>query len=241
MCGRYNIKTTGAEIADELGALWEGQYTASFNVAPTTEQPVILFDESDQRVMRLFRWGLVPFWAKDPKIGARMINARSETVAEKPAFRAAYKRRRCIVPASGYYEWKTDENGKKQPFNIIPSGQRLFTFAGLWEQWEDSEGKALRSYTILTCAADEHMKQLHHRVPVMLAPGDIDLWLTINDDDNTQGLDKLLAPFPAENIEFFPVPKAVGNVRNNTEILTQPIVREDDDRNVEAQATLGFE
>jgi putative SOS response-associated peptidase YedK len=239
MCGRYNLQTTGVEIAKSFDALWDGEYEPNYNVAPTTNQPVIAFSKEGERAMKLFRWGLVPFWADDPGIGARMINARSETIAEKPSFRTAFKRRRCIVPASAFYEWKR-EGDAKQPYQIIPANDDFFAFAGIWERWDDDEGNALFSYSILTCDANERMQELHHRMPVILHREEIDTWLHIQKDDNTEGLDELLRPFPETEIDFFPVSKAVGNVRNNDETLTEPIkLQEADDRDGQTSIQLG--
>lgn len=239
MCGRYNIKTTGAEIADAFDAQWSETYAPSYNIAPTTEQPVLLVDRNGQRSLRLFRWGLVPFWADDPRVGARMINARSETVADKPAFRAAFRKRRCVVPATGFYEWKSRDDGKKQPYNIVPTDDDYFAFAGLWEHWNpggDADRESVWSYTILTCAANEALQPLHDRMPVILQRGEIDRWLGADADRHRSDLDALLSPAPAAQVRYFPVSSAVGNVRNNDRTLTEPLPQADAD--AEPQPTL---
>lgn len=159
------------------------------------------------------RWGLVPSWAKDPTVATRLINARSETLAEKPAFRSAYKRRRCIIPASGFYEWKT-EGKDKQPYYIHPAGpgSEPFGLAGLWERWASPEGEPLDTFTIITTEANSAMAEIHERMPAILAPEDFGLWLS-----REVKLDlarELLVSCPNELLEMLPVGKAVGNVRN---------------------------
>jgi putative SOS response-associated peptidase YedK len=129
-----------------------------------------------EKRLDMLKWGLIPFWAKDPSIGSRMINARSETVAEKPAFRAAFKHRRCIIPADGFYEW-TKEKGRKQPYLVASADGNTFALAGLWEHWKDKEGKVIESCTILTTEANEAVQRLHDRMPVILRPDDYDTWL----------------------------------------------------------------
>lgn len=197
-----------------------------WNMAPTQAAPVIkLMDgrpgTGRHRALALMRWGLVPAWAKDIDIGARMINARSETVTEKPAFRAAYRYRRCLVPADGFYEWHTEAGGK-QPYRVVRRDRAPFAFAGLWELWEGTgEGSALETFTILTTDANETIAHIHHRMPVMLF--DQDAFATwIGPDIKAAGA--LMQPCDPSAIEVFPVDKRVGNVRYDDPDLVNPVI-----------------
>ena len=179
-----------------------------YNIAPTQDIAAIREDAGQGRELAAFRWGLIPFWAKDQSIGNRMINARAETVAEKPAFRAAYRRRRCLVLADGFYEWHKEGDGKTPYFVSLASGEP-FAFAGLWENWQSKEGdESIQSATLLTAAANDFMASLHHRMPVILAPDTADRWLGGDDDvvdfalQNTPGL------------KAWPVDRRVNNPRN---------------------------
>jgi putative SOS response-associated peptidase YedK len=166
--------------------------------------PVIRLEEGE-RALELMRWGLVPFWAEDLKIGTKLLNARSETALEKPAFREAMRRRRCLVPASGFYEWTTID-GKKQPFHIVRRDGRPLAFAGLWEQWRGPDGP-LRSYTILTTGPNEIMEPIHNRMPVILDGEVAARWL-----DVSTPAEKALQPAPSGTLEAFPVNRAIGRV-----------------------------
>ena len=166
----------------------------------------------------LFR-SLLPGWAKDPGIATRLINARAETLAEKPAFRAAYRARRCIVPASGFYEWKAVPGGK-QPYYIQPANDELFGLAGLWERWPRPEGTPIDTFTVITTAANATMQALHERMPVILQPADYGPWLSR--DTAPERLGQLLAPCPDGMLSMHPVSKAVGNVRNEGARLIAP-------------------
>jgi putative SOS response-associated peptidase YedK len=165
-----------------------------------------------QRALKPMRWGLIPSWAKDPTIGNSLINARGETVASKPAFRAAFKSRRCLIPTTGFYDWAPAGGKKKQPLHIRMSDGQPFALAGLWERWSDSEGATLESCTIITTAANELMRPFHDRMPVILAPADYGTWL----DPTTPpaALHALLRPFPAEGMVVVPVGSYVSNPRN---------------------------
>lgn len=234
MCGRFVSSSPPDEIARYFDAepVAEGLLEPSFNVAPTNDIYVVM-EAGGVRRLQPMHWGLVPFWADDPKIGNRMINARSEGIAKKPAFRHAFAKGRCIVPADGFYEWKAvPGQKKKQPYYIHrPDGER-YAFAGLWEAWRpkpskgeknpaakaagvdgEGDGEVLLSCTIITTAANEKMSELHDRMPVMLPP---DSWATWLDPDNrdTELLGKLLVPAPNQLITFHAVSTDVGNVRN---------------------------
>ena len=164
----------------------------------------------------MLHWGLIPSWAKDPKMGAKLINARAETVAEKPAFRTAFRQRRCLVLADGFYEWQTQENKKqKQPYYIRLNDWQPFAFAGLWERWQDAEGEVIESCTLLTTEANELMCPIHNRMPVILDPKDYDVWL---DPEVKQAdvLQSLLHPYASEKMTAYPVSKAVNKPSNDT-------------------------
>jgi putative SOS response-associated peptidase YedK len=184
-----------------------------YNIAPT--QPVAAVRQAaDERELRMVRWGLVPGWASDPALGARMINARAETVSEKPAFRSAFKRRRCLVLADGFYEWQATSTRQKQPHYFALHDRRPFAFAGLWEYWEGAEG-AFESCTIITTDANDLVRPTHNRMPVILQPADYDLWL---DPAMQQAgpLEALLRPAAASAMMAYPVSRAVNNPRNDS-------------------------
>ena len=240
MCGRFVSSTPPDQLAqyfdvDEMPEqlLERGP---NYNTAPTTEVFVV-HDDGSTRRLDAFRWGLVPFWAKDISVGSRMINARAETVGEKPAYRKALERRRCIVPADGFYEWKKEPGSKKkQPYFIHRPDGEPFAFAGLWEVWKgpkdrDRSGdegsgelpppEPLRTCTIITTSANEKMSELHDRMPVILPRSAWDEWLSPEVDD-TELLGRLLVPAPSEIIAFHPVSTEVNNVRNKGEHLVEP-------------------
>ena len=233
MCGRYVAKSQPDEIARYFGAamtetLVEAPPEANFNVAPTSEVMIVL-EREHTRCVDLARWGLVPSWAKDRSIGARMINARAETLASKPAFKRAFQRKRCIVPADGFYEWKVIAGQKrKQPVYIHRADGDHFAFAGLWELWRNPEAPddaPLRTCTIITGPANAKIAPVHDRMPVMLAP---DAWATWLDHDNhdTDALRALFVPAPASLIEIHAVSTAVNSVRNKSPELIDPVPSE---------------
>lgn len=177
MCGRFLLVSPGRDLAERFGLAEEPDLKPRYNIAPT-QLVAVIRAEPDTLVRRLdmLRWGLIPFWAKSASIGSRMINARSETVAEKPAFRSALKRRRCIIPADGFYEW-SGKKGKKLPHLITMADRSPFGFAGLWETWKDPDDNRIESCTILTTEANEFLRPLHDRMPVILAPEAYGPWL----------------------------------------------------------------
>ncbi len=224
MCGRYSI-TTAPEAMRHLFEVETGlNLEPRWNMAPTQAAPVIkLMDEGPargRRVLAMMRWGLVPSWAKDIDIGVKMINARAETVDEKPAFRGAYRYRRCVIPADGFYEWRT-EGGVKQPYRVVRRDRAPFAFAGLWELWEGTgEGSALESFTIVTTEATESIAHIHHRMPVMLF--DREAFATwMGADKDTAG--QLMLPCDPGLVEAYPVDRRVGNVRNDDAGLVEPV------------------
>ncbi|MDP7014502.1 MAG: SOS response-associated peptidase [Pirellulaceae bacterium] len=214
MCGRFTLQTPVDQLVDQfkLSKPPATQLTLRFNVAPTQEV-VAVRSAAGARVGDLLRWGLVPFWSKDLSIGSRLINARSETIAEKPAFRSAFRSRRCLILADGYYEWKA--NGKrKEPYYIRLRDERPFAFAGLWEKWRQDEQTTVHSCTIITTDSNELTAGLHHRMPVILDEPDYDLWLDPEFEEPAPLL-KLLAPYASDRMRFDSVTTHVNNVRND--------------------------
>ncbi len=223
MCGRFTLATPIASLVDMFGSLaFPNGIRPRFNIAPT--QPVLCVREYDgQRQAASLRWGLVPFWAKDLKIGAKMINARSETVATKPSFRTPFKRRRCLVIADGFYEWKKTDSGK-QPF-YIQVDQRPFCMAGLWESWRDkslNDPMEIETCTVLTTAANEMMEPLHDRMPVILAPDQYPLWLDSHFSE-VETLEGMLQSYPGDSMTAFPVSRDVNKPINDSADCIQPI------------------
>ncbi len=218
MCGRYYRRSDKQRIAEafRIGIPPTFDILPSYNVAPQTFQPIVRLDaESRQRELALLRWGLIPFWAKDAKIGYSTINAKAETLATAPAFRAALKRRRCLVPADGFYEWQPLDTKTKQPWAITLKDGSPFAFAGLWDTWKDkTTGQPLETYTIITTEPNELTAKLHNRMPVILAPRDYERWLAPADPARLP-ID-LLRPFDADLMTSWKVSSAVGNVRNNS-------------------------
>ena len=221
MCGRYALYSPADAIADLFDATAEiDDLAPRYNAAPMQWLPVIRRRPSGERVIHALRWGLLPSWAKDETIAARLINARAETLSEKPAFRAAYRARRCIVPADGFYEWAKRPDGKQPYFIHAPDGTVL-AFAGLWERWiRPADAEVIDSFTILTTEANPRIQPLHDRMPVILAPEVVDVWLDRATDPAR--LSELLTPFPEERLAMHPVSRAVGNVRNEgPELIAQ--------------------
>ena len=193
-------------------------FAPSYNAAPRSVQPIVRLrsdsgGDSGKREIALLRWGLVPFWAKNPAIGYSTINARAEEAAAKPAYREAVKRRRCLVPADAFYEWQRQNARTKQPYAIALKSGEPYAMAGLWERWQPREGAALETFTILTTVPNELMAPIHDRMPAILAVRDYPRWLSPGDPARPP-LD-LLRPFPAEEMLAWPVSARVGNVRNN--------------------------
>ena len=221
MCGRYANFLSEQELIDAFAIATiadDARLAPTYNMAPT-DTGLIVRQRPDGRVAEAARWGLVPTWAKDPSIGSKMFNARVETIAEKASFKNAFTKRRCIVPANGYYEWQVTENGKVPQFIHTVDGSPL-AFAGLAEVWRASKDDPwLVSYSIVTCAARGDMRQLHDREPVALTSEDVDVWL---DPESSQ--DDLLAALaePGPALEWHAVDKRVGNVRNNEPELVDP-------------------
>jgi len=186
----------------------------NYNVSPSFVMPVIT--KKSPKKIQFMKWGLIPSWAKDPSIGNKMINARAESILEKPSFRNSFKNKRCLVPATGFYEWKKDEN-IKIPYYFKPKDDSIFSFAGLYDLWVDAEGKEILSYTIITTEANEIMKPIHNRMPIILQKMDEDKWLDLSSKDLE--LIDLLKPSESETLEKYQVSSEVNNPRNNSENL----------------------
>ena len=211
MCGRYTITVT----LEELMALYFAEdattphpWRPRYNVAPMQLVPAVVNDGNRNR-LGLLRWGLVPPWAEDEKIGARMINARAETLEERPAFRRAYRSKRCILPADGFYEWKK-EGKQKRPLRIVMRDGRVFGMAGLYETWTAPDGRKIHTCAVITTAPNRLMADIHDRMPVILRREDEALWLDRSVQD-PERLRPLLAPYPAEEMEAYEVDPRVGN------------------------------
>jgi len=190
MCSRYFLDADGNIIAYTFRVAQNPRVLKRFNIAPTQEAPVVRVDAGGERELAMLRWGLVPSWAKDIAVGTKMINARAEGVAEKPAFREALRKRRCIVPATGFFEWQGPP-GRKQPFAITVPGAPLIGFAGLWESWRAAAGEPVQTFTIVTTDANEAIAPIHDRMPVILTPDDAEAWLSGSLDEARA----LLKPF----------------------------------------------
>ena len=217
MCGRFTLFADFQEIIDRFdieAAIQEELYTPSYNVAPSHS---VLSVINDGRVNRLgfLKWGLIPSWAKDEKIGFNLINARGETIMEKPSFREAYKKRRCLVIADGFYEWKRHEDKTKTPMRIKLKSEGLFAMAGLWERWKSPNGQIVYSCTVITTEPNELMSTIHDRMPVIFKPEDEKIWLDHTISDSKQ-LNKLLRPLPADLMEAYEASGFVNSPKNNS-------------------------
>ena len=221
MCGRYAIVLVGDGTLQRRFSLEESldDPQPRFNVAPTQTLPVITRNSPNR--VEMMRWGLIPSWAKDASIGSRMINARAETVAEKPAFRRPLRTQRCLVPATGFYEWKRDGDSKS-PYFIHLRDEPLFAFAGLYDTWRDPDGQTVKTYTILTTEANAVMAGIHNRMPVILRREDEDEWL---DPTNTEPehLLPLLRPYRSDAMAAYPVSRMVNSPQNDAPALLERV------------------
>ncbi|NJL87634.1 MAG: SOS response-associated peptidase [Leptolyngbyaceae cyanobacterium SM1_1_3] len=221
MCGRYTQSHSGEAIAAAFELAAVPTVTVSYNIAPTQLVSVVLAAESG-RQHSLMRWGLVPGWAKDPSIGNRLINARAETVHEKPSFRTAFRRRRCLVIADGFYEWHRLKDSKtKQPYYFQRRDRQLFAFAGLWEHWQN-EQEAISSCTLLTTQPNSLLAPVHDRMPVMLPAEVYDRWLNPQ-EQRPESLQPLLVPYTATEMQRYPVSQQVNNPSHNSLSCIEPI------------------
>ena len=219
MCGRYTLASPTERLAEEFGVDASSiELSPNYNVAPTQGVAAVL-EEGGQRRLEVLRWGLIPPWADDPGIGSRMINARSETAPGKPSFRRAFRERRCLIPADGFYEWQRT-NGAKQPYYIHMEDGRPFAFAGLWESWSKGGEGEVRTCTILTTGANALVGEIHERMPVILAHDAYDVWL--DPDSERDELTGLLAPYPEDEMEAYPVSRFVNSPSNNDPRCIEP-------------------
>ena len=218
MCGRYTLHSSPHGVALQFGLAHAIEYAARYNVAPGTPVLAVRADASHARSGAWLRWGLIPSWARDPGIGNRLINARAETVVAKPSFRAAFQRRRCIIPANGYYEWTT-AGGGRQPYYIRPNGVELFGFAGLYEQWYGAD-RPIESCTIITTDANGLTRRVHSRMPVILPIEAYSHWLD-PDNPDLDALAALLEPAPDDRMQIYPVGMRVNNVMNDEPALIE--------------------
>ncbi|MCQ6280400.1 SOS response-associated peptidase [Bacillus sp. EB600] len=224
MCGRFTLFANYNDIIDRFdiqAAIQEELYLPSYNIAPSNSVLSVINDGTKNR-LGFLRWGLIPPWAKDEKIGYKLINARAETLIVKPSFRDAYKKRRCIVIADSFYEWKRNQNKTKTPMRIKLKSNKLFAMAGLWERWKSPEGNTIYSCTVITTAPNELMKDIHDRMPVILRPENEKVWLNpvINE---LNSLNHLLEPLPEEMMEAYEVSSLVNSPKNNSPNLIQQI------------------
>lgn len=208
MCGRYTMHHSPQQLEMRFG-ITQAQATTTerYNIAPTQTVPVIV-EGDGARFLDTMQWGLIPSWAKEPGIAKKMINARAETLAEKPAFCTALSRRRCLIPADGFYEWKR-EGAARQPMHIRRTDGELFAFAGLWEEWKQPDGTPLRTCTVITTSSNALMEPIHDRMPAILLPEDEEAWLHVTPGKFEEAL-HLLHPYPTELMEAYPVAKRVN-------------------------------
>jgi putative SOS response-associated peptidase YedK len=220
MCGRYELHSHPAAIALAFGLAHPPDVHARYNIAPMTDVPIVRINAEGHRELVRMRWGLVPRWARDPSIGAKMINARGETIAEKPSFRMAYRRHRCLLPADGFYEWQAIPGGghaRKQPLHIGMKDGALFAMAGLYERWRNDDGDLIDSCTIVTTAANELLRPVHDRMPMIVAPEHYARWL---DPANADVAD-LIAPCASDTMTYYPISPRVNNVRHDDASLIE--------------------
>jgi putative SOS response-associated peptidase YedK len=220
MCGRFTLRLTPAELQEFFDLLRVPDFPPRYNIAPTQEVPVVRVDSHGERVADLLRWGLVPPWADSPAVGSKMINCRSESAATKPAFRRAFKERRCLVPASGFYEWQVA--GKtRQPWYLTLTSGRPAAFAGLWEAWKGPDSSILETCTILTTTADDFMGEVHDRMPITLDRSAWSVWLD-PDVQDPRALEELLVP-SREEWQRVPVSPLVNHVKNDSPECIRPV------------------
>ncbi len=217
MCGRFSIFTPAETLKVRFNVLYAAELKPTYNAAPTQSLPVIINNEP--MTIDLCRWGLIPSWAKEQKIGNKMINARAETLLKKPSFRDSFKRRRCLVLTDGFYEWEKTSD-QKIPYRISMRDHDPFAFAGIWDVWRTPEGKTLRSFSIITTDPNELMRPLHNRMPVILTKENERRWLQ---DIDTQEAQTMLEPYPFDDLEAYPISTLVNSPRNNSEDIINPL------------------
>ena len=220
MCGRYALAKDAMFLKDDFPSFEIlMQLAPRYNIAPT--QPVAVFLNNDRPRMEIVNWGLVPPWAEDPSRAASLINARAESVAEKPSFKNAFLRKRCLIPADGWYEWSVARNGGKRPFYFHRRDGRAFAMAGIWEEWHSDDGGLVMSCAIITTGPNEIMRPVHDRMPVILEPEDYDQWLS-REEGNPARLRALLKPFRDDPLDCYPVSNHVNKVANDDSLCIAP-------------------
>ena len=221
MCGRYRLTRHRDVVEEHFGVEIEGDFAPRYNIAPT--QDVATVRQSSDGPKRRFgwmKWGLIPYWAKDAAIGYKTINARAETAADLPAFREAFRKRRCLIPADGFYEWQ--KIGKsKQPYCFTLSDEGVFAFAGLWERWQNREAKLVETCSILTTTPNRLLEDVHDRMPAILAPEDYEVWLDPG-EQRVESLAEILKPFDSARMKRHPVSTRVNNVNNDDRECAEP-------------------
>ena len=222
MCGRFTLTVDTGQLQEAFP--WvdiSDGFQPRYNIAPT--QPVAVVPNDGKNQLDYFTWGLIPSWAKDPAIGNRMINARAETLAEKPSFRSAFRRRRCLVLADGFYEWRKEPDQKtKTPMYLQLESRSPFAFAGLWEFWQSPDGSKVLSCTIITTQPNSLVERIHNRMPVILPPAAYEQWLASEEQDPSQ-LAPLLRPYPAEEMVAYPVSRLVNSPQNDVPECVRPL------------------
>ena len=221
MCGRFTLTVNPADLQNTFSNfIFPTKFAPRFNIVPS--QPVLAIPNEDSHTAEFFLWGLIPMWAKDPSIGNRLINARGETVAEKPSFRGSFKYKRCLILTDGFYEWKTNPGKKtKTPYLIHMKDRNPFAFAGLWDIWESPDGSSVKTCTIITTRPNELMETLHNRMPVILHPRDYGKWLDTS-PQTPENLLPLIKPYPADDMSAHPVSTLVNNPSNDSPELVIP-------------------
>jgi len=226
MCGRFTLTVTPEALAEQFHLDFVPALAPRFNIAPSQAVAIVrVRPENGLRSLEIVQWGLIPSWAEDPTIGARLINARAENLEEKPSFRASYKYRRCLVASDGFYEWK-GKGRDKQPYYIRMMNGEPFGFAGIWDHWEDPDGSYVESCAIITTEANERIRPIHERMPVIIAPADYDLWLDLK-LPATARLKPLLRPYPAEAMLAYPVSPIVNSAVNEDPQCIEPAAKQD--------------
>jgi len=222
MCGRFTLTVDPAELQDSFGGvIFPTKFAPRFNIAPS--QPLLAISNDGANTADFFIWGLIPMWAKDPSIGSRLINARGETVAEKPSFRGSFKYKRCLILADGFYEWKPNPGKKtKTPYFIHMKDRKPFAFAGLWDSWESPDGSSIKTCTIITTEPNELMAPIHNRMPVILHTRNYTKWLDAS-PQTPENLLPLIKPYPADEMSAYPVSTLVNKPSNDSAELVVPV------------------
>ena len=224
MCGRFSLTDIGS-IFSRFGVIISKdinkKITPHYNIAPTQKIPVIYQDNNQENRIEFMKWGLVPFWAKDPKIGHKMINARAETLAQKPSFKHLLKSKRCLVPSSGFYEWKRIDK-RKVPYYIGIKNSKIFSFAGLYDIWKDGDGNELKTFTIITTNSNNTLKPIHNRMPVILEREFEEDWLDAKTHD-FDSLKQMLKPYPDDKMIAYAVSTEVNNPSNDNPELIRKV------------------